>query len=67
MKKTKTICLNQQTAANLIAYLQTFPPEAKVTIWHDYKTYDCQICCNTEHQQKTQTAMLMLGQFVANG
>ena len=60
-KLGKGICLNNQTTGNLITYLQRFPKNAKVTIWHDYKTYDCQICCNFEHQKETKTAMLMLG------
>ncbi len=58
------VCLNNQTAANLIKYLQEFPPTAKVEIWSDYKSYDCQICCNFEHQAETQTVMLMLGDFI---
>ena len=55
------ICLNNQTTTNLIKYLKQFPKDSKVTIWHDYKTFDCQICCNFEHQDKTKTAQLMLG------
>ena len=75
MAKTKTrtkvevpgeVCLNNQTAANLIKYLQTFPPDAKVEIWSDYQSYDCQICCNFEHQVETKTVMLMLGNFLHN-
>ncbi len=58
------VCLNDQTAANLIKYLQTFPPDAKVEIWSDCKSYDCQICCNFEHQAETKTAMLMPGAFI---
>lgn len=61
MAKTKGIQLSDQTAGNLINYLQRFPADAKVTIWHDYKTYDAQISCNFEHQQETKTAMLMTG------
>ena len=58
------ICLNDQTTENLIKYLQRFPKGAKVEIWHDYKTYDCQICCNFEHQQDTKTAMVMTGTII---
>lgn len=60
----QSVCLNNQTVENLIKYLQRFPADAKVQIWHDYKDYDCNICCNTEHQIETNTVQLMLGQFV---
>ena len=60
----KGICLNVQTAGNLITYLRRFPKDAKVEIWHDYKTYDCTICCNFEHQQKRKTVMVMTGSII---
>lgn len=55
--------LNKQDSGKLIDYLQEFP-DAKVVIWHDYAMYDCQICCNFEHQHETNTVMLMLGDFI---
>lgn len=57
----KGICLNNQTVGNMRKYLKDFPDDAKITIWHDYKTFDCQICCNFERQKETSTVMLMLG------
>ncbi len=62
-----SVCLNNQTTGNLIKYLQGFPDDAKITIWHNYKTYDCQICCNFEHQQKQNTVQVMTGSFIAEG
>lgn len=59
-----SVCLNNQKVGNLIKYLQRFPADAVVTVWHDYKEFDCQICCNTEHQIDTNNVQLMLGQFV---
>ncbi len=64
-KEKDGVRLNKQTAGNLIDYLQEFPFDAEVTIWHDYNTYDCQICCNFEHQHETNTVMLMLGDFIS--
>lgn len=61
LKEGEGVRLNHQTAENLIAYLSRFPAKAKITIWHEYKTYDCQICCNFEHQAKTKTVNLMTG------
>jgi len=58
------ICLNNQTVDNLIKYLQQYPDNARVTIWHDYKTFDCQICCNFEHQKKTNTVQVMTGTLI---
>ena len=58
------ICLNNQRVGNLIKYLKGFPPEAKVEIWHDNKSHDCQICCNFEHQKEKLTVQLMLGTFL---
>ncbi len=60
------ICLNNQTAGNLIKYLQTFPADAHVVITAvdsagDDRNYDAQIACNFEHQEKTQTVQLLLG------
>ena len=60
----QSICLNNQTAGNLIRYLQEFPADAKVTIWHSYKEYDCVICCNDKHQKEENKAQLMLGEFI---
>lgn len=63
-KEKGGIRLNKQTVGNLMDYLQEFDSDAKVTIWHDYKTFDCQICCNFEHQHETSTVNIMLGDFI---
>ncbi|MCJ7483923.1 MAG: hypothetical protein MUO31_13270 [Thermodesulfovibrionales bacterium] len=55
------ICLNNQTVGNLKKYLAHFSDDAKVIIHHACIVYDCQICCNFEHQEETNTAQLMLG------
>ena len=60
------ICLNNQSAGNLIKYLQHFPADARVVITAadregNYQNYDAQIACNFEHQEKTQTVQLVLG------
>jgi len=61
-----SICLNNQTVGNLKKYLSRFPDDAKVSIHNvdrqgNYVTYDCQIACNFEHQEKTKEALLILG------
>ena len=54
------ICLNDQTVGNLKKYLNLFPKDAKVVIT-DWKqgNFDCCICCNFEHQIKTNIVQLM--------
>ena len=63
-KKDESISLNDQTVGNFVEYLQKFPDDAKITIWHDYKTYDCQICCNFEHQAEKNTLQVMTGGII---
>ena len=60
------ICLNHQTAGNLIKYLQTFPADAKVVIHSvdrtgDFRNFDCQIGCNFEYQQENNLVQFILG------
>lgn len=62
--KLDGIRLNDQTADNLIEHLQHFRKDAKVTIWYDYKEYDCRICCNFDHQLDVNKVQLMLGNFI---
>jgi len=64
MSKKKSICLNDQTVDNLINYLKQFPKSAKVTIWHNYKEFDCQIACNFRHQIENDKVQLLLGSFI---
>lgn len=62
--ETESICLNNQTVGNLKKYLTRFPNSAKVVIagvGKNYIDYDCQIACNFEHQEKTNTVMFTLG------
>lgn len=67
--KDEVIRLNKQTAANLIKYLQGFPRDAKVVIHGmdntGYHNYDCQVGCNFEHQQKTNTIIVFRGDIIA--
>lgn len=64
-EKIKAALHLQPTAGQLIEYLQGFEKDAKVRIWHDYKTYQCQVACNFDHQWEINTVLLLLG-FVDN-
>lgn len=59
--RKKAICLNEQTAGGLRRYLKTFPDNAKVVLAYDSAEKDVVICCNFEHQRKTNKVMLMPG------
>jgi len=61
-----TVRLSEQTVDNLRDYLARFPANTPVTVWYDYKEYDCQICANTEWQKETGKVQLMLGRFIAD-
>jgi len=65
--KRDSVCLNDQTVGNLKKYLNRFPDDAKVYIWHDYKNWDAVICCNFEHQEADNIVQIMLGQFISMG
>jgi len=58
------IRINNMTVENLQTYLAGFPSDAKVTIWHKYKEWDCQICCNFDHQIEQNKVQLILGGFI---
>lgn len=62
-KKREIICLNMQTAGNMIKYLQRFPADAKMVIHTTdkngvYRNYDCQIGCNFDYQEEANTVIV---------